>query len=343
MCQYTSFYMKTSFVVALGVAQTFPATAAQITGEVKAGNVPIVERKLGYTQTRIVAISSALRNKKEDLALYLEVKNSLPLKSPTERRVIRIYGRAFSPTVTACVVDEAIVFANDDRKTITVLINDQVIGMVEPREELTHKCEVKGLGHVRIKEQKHARATIFVGTTGVASRPDATGRFTMAAPEGTYELKVINATGVVQTTQVEIGAEDIELGLLGAEQTADELPPAETESQVKAEEEAAPPGPKIVIPAPPVIPPPAAAAIRTPPPKSAPTLAAPATKPPPVRAVVPTPITSKVAVPVPPTAPAAAAAKKKPAPAPAVPPPAPKPKPAAEEEESLDDFFEMEE
>jgi len=341
--------MKTSFVVAFGVAQTIPATAAQITGEVKAANEPIIARLLGYTKTRIVAASAALRNKKEDLALYLEVKNSLPLKAPTEKRKVKIHGMSFEPAVTACVFEEIIVFSNEDRARVTVVVNDKPIGSIEPREELNFKCETKGIARIRLQQKKHARATLFVGTTGVASRPDANGKFLMAAPEGTYELKVINSDGIVHSTAVEVGTEDLDLGLLGAEQSAEEIPADSTATDgATAGEAAAPPGPKIVIPPPAAIPPPPANALRQPKAPAIPAANMPKPVPAPAAVKFPTPKTKPaLAKPTPAvkTAPAAAVPPpKKKAAATVAPAPKPKPKPKpVEEEDSLDEFFEMEE
>lgn len=336
--------MKTAFVAAFAVGFSCSAYAAQLTGQVKAASVPILERSLGYTKTRIMAASDFLRNKKEDLALYLEVKNSLPLKPSTERRVVTIHGLSFSPSITSCVVDEVIVFSNQDRAPRTVSIRGQLLGTIETKDELTYKCETKGLGEVRLKEWKHAHANIFVGTTGVATRPDENGFFTLFAPTGTYDLKVINASGVIHTSPVEIGTEDIDLGLLGAEQTVDESAPDEEASIEEASEKPPPPGPAIVTPPPVAIPTPAA--------RPAPVTTRPSVAP--VSPKASTPVPKKAVAPAvapklklaPPTAKPPPAPKPAAKPAPPVakpPPPKPKPKPEAEEEESLDDFFDMEE
>ena len=342
-----------------------PLYAAQITGEVKAANQPIVSKTLGYTRTRVVGMSTKLKTMKEDLALYLEVKNSLPLKTSAERRLIRIHGQSFKPEVTACVFDEVLSFLNEDRRAVTVTVGSQVVGTVEPREELSFKCTTKGLAELRLKEHAHARGSLFVGTTGVATKPDETGRFLMMAPEGTYVLNVINSTGVIQTTDVEVAAEDIELGLLGAEQTVDDIESTDEETAEEgaaSSEDETPPGPQIVTPtAPPPPPPPTVNANL---PKPAPAVApkpAPAVAPKPAPAVMPKPAPAapaavkfavpkqpqpkpapKAAPPPPPAPkPAAKPAPPKPAPKPAA-KPAPKPAPA-EEEDSLDDFFDMEE
>ena len=369
MRRYSIFFGNTA-IISLCLTQGMPLYAAQISGEVKAANQPIVSKTLGYTRTRVVGMSNNLKTMKEDLALYLEVKNSLPLKPSSERRLVRIHGQSFAPEVTACVFDEVLSFRNEDRRAVTVMVGKQVVGTVDPREELTFKCTTKGLTELRLKEHAHARGSLFVGTTGVATKPDATGRFLMAAPEGTYVLNVINSTGVIQTTDVEVAAEDIELGLLGAEQTVDDIEAVEDESAGEAAtaEDATPPGPKIVTPTPAAPTPPPIPNVNANLPKPAPkALPKPAPKTFPAAIPKPTPAAApaavKFAVPKPGTlaapkvAPAAPKPAAKPAPKPAAKPapkpaakPAPKPaakpapKPApAEEEESLDDFFEMEE
>lgn len=288
------------------------AEAALILGRVKAPAKTIPTRTLGYTKTRIAATAASLRNRKQEVALYLKVKKSLPIPAHNGRREVAIRGRMFRPSVMPCLYDDSVIIRNEDRVSMTVVVGDEKLGVIQPSQEAKYECKVSGFHEIRVQEFQYIRGTVFVGEVGVAAQPGADGSFTLSAPAGTYELQVIGPGSVLERADVVVEKVNVELGLVGAEQPLAATPHA-TEPEPEPE------------PAPVVIPPP-------PPPE-------PVAKPTPKRK--PRPAAKPKPKPRPKTA-------SKPPPPPPPPKAAPKPKPAPEkakpkkEEAPVDDFFEME-
>lgn len=280
--------------------------AAEIRGRVQAPTMTLPTKTLGYTKTRITAPSSLARNRRDELAIYLKVKKSLPLSPPTQKRPVEIRGLVFRPSVITCVFDESITFINNERKTVTVNVGDTKLGQIEPGQQANYKCEVSGNHEARIKEWSHVRGAVFVGEVGVAALPDEQGSFQLSAPEGEYELQVIASSGVIEKAAVNVTNRDVELGLIGAEQP---LVPAIAPTTADVPPPPPPKRPEIARP-------PVAA---SPKPKPKPRIA-----PPPKPKAQPKPAVTR-------------------APPPPPPKPKAKPEPKPKPKEAVDDFFQMDE
>jgi hypothetical protein len=202
-------------ISALALIGAGPGKAPQVKGTVSAPPQRIEARNLGYTRTRITGASSRVRH--GDVAVFLQATNTLPLPLPSAKWPVKAHGLRFEPAVVACAVDEEIVFENADKAPITVTIGSEPFGDVQPGKSKTFKCQRGGTLAVRVAEWPMMRAMIFVGEVGIAVRPEADGRFVASAVEGTYELKVIGAGGVIGSRSVTVGKTDQDLGVIDAE------------------------------------------------------------------------------------------------------------------------------
>jgi hypothetical protein len=183
-------------------------------------------RTLGYTRTPVSR--PAARTRRSDVAVFLEVENgnSLPLPTPNAKWPMRARGLRFEPSVVSCAVDEEVVLTNDDKAPINVTVGETQLGEIGAGKSKNFKCARGGTNAVRVAEWNHMRGAIFVGELGVAGRPDGEGRFSVAAPEGSYELKVVGQEGIVMTRPINVGKGDVDVGTIDVEGGKDAAPPA---------------------------------------------------------------------------------------------------------------------
>ena len=194
---------------------TLPAEAARVRGSLKELDVEVTGRLLGFTRTRVAAATPNAQRRKRSVALFLAVKESLPIDTPTEHQIITIEGLQFSPTVATCASDAQVSFVNRDRDPVTLTVGGVELGTIPPDAQKTYPCSPGDATRVvRVVEWPHMRATVYVGEVGVAGTPDDRGRFSIDAPKGSYELRVIGADGVLMTKEVDVDKRDVDLGNL---------------------------------------------------------------------------------------------------------------------------------
>lgn len=190
--------------------------AANVRGSVAPGIAKHAPDTVGYTRTRILA-PGKLSTRPDDLALFLKVKNSLPLPAPTSVPTVELVGFRLSPQVAACAVDGKVQFKNSSSTSVTLKIGDSPL-TVPAGETKEYDCVVgkpgDDLRSLRIVEWPYARGAIFVGEVGVAALPGERGAFTLPASPGKYELLVVGLSGVVTTKEVELGKVDVDVGAI---------------------------------------------------------------------------------------------------------------------------------
>jgi hypothetical protein len=190
------------------------AVAAQVRGSVSAGPVQDHRSRLGYTELQVTAPARGARPA-ADVVVFLRSKESLPIPPPTEHMVIAVEGLRFTPQVAACAVDGRITFENREHEPITVKVGESAVGPILPGGTAEYVCsagEPEELRPVRVEKWRHAFAAVFVGASGVAGRPNDRGGFSLAAPQGTYELQLITADGIKHRRPVQIERQDVDIG-----------------------------------------------------------------------------------------------------------------------------------
>jgi hypothetical protein len=194
------------------------ARAAQVKGTIDAPFVSMPERTLGYTRTRVALPARGAATRRSDVAVFLRVKESLPIPQAPEPFRVRIIGLRFSPTVGACVVDGKVSFTNEDRTKVTVLIDQKPFGTLDPGESKTYECVSADAGfrRVTIKEWPHIRGSIFVGDVGIVAEPGTFGAFSMTAPQGKYELEILGDDSILSKSDVDVGNRDVDVGRIAA-------------------------------------------------------------------------------------------------------------------------------
>lgn len=209
-----------------------PVEAAQVRGSIKAPPEPVdVGKEGGYARTQVSAPAKALSEKKRDVAMFLFSKESLPIPTPTEHQKIAIHGRRFVPDIAACAVDAQVVFVNQEREPITVVVGGSKVGPIAPGESAPYTCSAgqpEDPRVVRVEGIRHMSALVYVGQIGVPARPNELGYFSISAPQGTYELQYLTEAGIVARKPVEIQRSDVNVGNEDLAQTAE---PAKTDGE----------------------------------------------------------------------------------------------------------------
>jgi len=201
------------------------AGAANVRGTVLPGVAKHTSEVVGYTRTRILS-PGKLSTRTDDLALFLKVKNSLPLPAPTTTPLLELSGFRIVPQVAACAVDGKIQIKNGGSVPLTVKVGEQNLN-IGPGETSEYQCVVgKGgdeLRTLQVAEWPYARASVFVGEVGVAGVPNEKGAFSLAASPGKYELLVVGLSGLVFSKEVDLAKVDVDVGavdLSGGEEAA---------------------------------------------------------------------------------------------------------------------------
>jgi hypothetical protein len=224
--------LKAAYVLPLLGAALSPAeaSAAQVRGSVQLPARALEAQVVGYTRTRLVAPSRAVA--RPAAALFLKVKDSLPLPAVTQHPTVRLYGLTLSPEVVSCAVDGKVVFQNDEPMPMTVRVGQDEVGTIAPGEARTYECTAGSKAEdqrpVRVVGWRHMRGVVHVGEVGVAALAGPEGDFALSAPVGRYELQIITIDGVTQRAEVEVKGGDVDLGrvVVGAAEAPAGAPPA---------------------------------------------------------------------------------------------------------------------
>lgn len=192
------------------------AGAVDVRGTVVVEPKPIdptgTPRVAGYIRSRITAPSRSFRTRDPEYALFLEVKSSLPLPERDDTFQVLVRGFQFEPQVSSCAVDDTLTFVNQDLRDRVVKVGDAEIP-VPAGGTAQYTCQAGASGaelkRITLAEHPYARGFVYVGEVGVPGRLDASGNFSLSAVKGTYELLLIDATGVVARKPVEVDTRSV--------------------------------------------------------------------------------------------------------------------------------------
>jgi hypothetical protein len=201
-------------VTSLALLASASASASEVRGNVYVPPPSSADVTIGYARTRVASPSSAARTARGDAALFLKVKESLPLPPPTTKWPLKIEGLRFSPQVATCAIDETIELTNNDPAPLTVMVGKTALN-VAPGQTVPYQCQTGGLYTLRVPEWPHMRGLVYIGEVGVSGVPREDGKFALSAPQGTYDLIVVGADGPVATVPVTVEKKDVDLGQLG--------------------------------------------------------------------------------------------------------------------------------
>ncbi len=216
-----------ALAVALVIAPIGSATAAPIRGVIKA--VPHVDRseQLGFTHTRVTSASQARSALTQAVALFLKVKESLPIPKPEAIIKMELTGLQLVPNVATCAVDSKLHIVNAESFAVTLQVGTDSVRL-ESGASHEYECTVgEPDRRVRVKEWPHVRGLVYVGEVGVAAMPQANGSFRMLAPDGKYELVIVSRDGVVATRPVEVSGSSVNLKTIDLTAAADGQPESE--------------------------------------------------------------------------------------------------------------------
>lgn len=203
--------------VALAAATVFfplSVRSAPVRGRVDAPRPPQMDGILGYTKTRVAGPSSALKDLRADVAVFLKVETSLPIPKPDQNSSVAVQGMRLVPDVATCAVDGRVTFTNLDPEAVTVRVGDVELRLA-PEASQDFECTAgDALRSVRLKEWPHIRGLVFVGEVGVAGTLDARGAFNLSAPDGKYELEVVTRDGVIARRPLEVKGSTVDLGAI---------------------------------------------------------------------------------------------------------------------------------
>lgn len=210
----------------LGLLMAPNAQATQVSGRLAPVPADTALGLLGYSRTRVAMPSAEARARRADLAVFLKVRDSLPLPESTARWTVEITGSRLVPEVVSCAVDEVVEFTNRERRRVSLSINGVAVAVLDPGASAPYSCRDGGRAVIKLAEMPFAEGVLYVGeSVGIAGRPDANGRFNLDAPKGTYELRVLGSWGVMATREVNIDRTDIDLGLVDIEVAAPSATP----------------------------------------------------------------------------------------------------------------------
>ncbi|MBI2375435.1 MAG: hypothetical protein HYV07_15675 [Deltaproteobacteria bacterium] len=212
--------LGSSFSAAFVLTSAGASTAAQVKGVLDAPVGARASAPLGYTRARVASPAKGWEAEREELAVVLEVKESL--RTPPAERIwkVALQGLKVAPPVIACATDassgESVEFTNLDESPATITIGKDAFGTLAPGETKAYKCQMAGVHQVRVKQWPHIRGLIFIpDKLALTTRPGADGSFSLTAPQGTYEFQVIGAQGIIHRQEIKIEAKDVDLGQIG--------------------------------------------------------------------------------------------------------------------------------
>jgi len=167
---------------------------------------------LGYTHTRVAAPSAAYRAARGEAAVFLRVKESLPLPPPSTKWPVKVSGLRIEPGVMACAVDESLEITNAEKTPVTLSIGGESLAPIAPGATLTYLCQQAGPQKVRVTEWPHVRGLVYVGEVGVSGVLKDDGKFSISAPDGQFTLGVVGVDGVLVEMPVVIAGKDVDVG-----------------------------------------------------------------------------------------------------------------------------------
>ncbi len=194
-----------------------PAVAGEVRGTLKLPDASAARRTLGYTRTLTTAPAESTKNRRTQVALFLSVKESLPIRQ-SQTLAMRLSGLRFLPAVAACAVDGKVKLSNEDNLPVTVKVGDKVVARLDSGETTDYECVAGGpkenFRALRVVEWPHIRGTVFVGEVGVAALPKPDGSFSLKAPKGLYELRVVGEHGLLLQKDVKVDSGGVDIGTL---------------------------------------------------------------------------------------------------------------------------------
>jgi hypothetical protein len=209
---------KAALPLALAAAAALcpaPVYSAPVRGRIEALPRAASSEVLGYTKTRVSGPSPALKAQLADGAVFLKVETSLPIPKPEQYPRVELRGLRLVPDVAACAVDGKVTFANLQGETVTLRLGQGEEVRLNADATYDYECTAgESLRRVRVKEWPHIRGLVYVGEVGVAGALDARGAFTLSAPDGKYELQVLNNDGLVTTKKVEVKGASVDVGTI---------------------------------------------------------------------------------------------------------------------------------
>lgn len=208
-------HFSTGWVVCVGLmTSTATAQASQVKGVIE---YPAAERTatdMSYTRSRIAMPAQSSVDQRGEAAIFLAVKESLPTPPPTAVWKVVVAGMRLAPSVVACAVDESVEFVNGEKIPVTVQFGTETLATLAPGASKSIKCASAGDHRVRVEEMPHLRGMVHIGALGISAIPDKRGAFSIKAPQGTYELRVIGVHGVSLSRVVKVEKSDVDLAVI---------------------------------------------------------------------------------------------------------------------------------
>ncbi len=203
------------------------ALGAQISGRVSSPPAAGPPSVLGYSRALVALPSAESRSRRADLAIFLKVRDSLPLPEAEVVWKVELVGNELRPRVVSCALDDVVEFTNHERRSVTISVGGTLLGKLEPNASMPFPCRQGGRAAVTVSEMPFLEGSLYVGeSVGIAARPDATGRFVLEVPKGTYELRILGHFGALSTKEVAVDRADVDLGTLEIEAPAATAPEA---------------------------------------------------------------------------------------------------------------------
>ena len=201
------------------------ASAEVVTGRIIHGS-PSTAKGMGsgYVRTLVTAPSTALVPPKAPMALFLRVKESLPLDAVPPLS-ITFSGLELVPPLAACAVDGGVELKNADLEPVTFVVGEQPVGVVEPGASLVYECTAGTAGEetrrVSVLEWPWVRGGIYVGEVGAPGVVEEDGRFRIEASRGTYVLRVIGPNETIFERPLEVVDRTLNLGVIDLTESAE--------------------------------------------------------------------------------------------------------------------------
>lgn len=197
-----------------------PVLAEVVSGRIQTAQEALVQSAQalgGHVRTRVAAPAEPRSLGSSKLAVFLAVKESLPIEAHDPPEVV-FTGLNLAPSVAACAVDDTVTFRNADRENITLVVAGKVLSSLAPGESIVYECTAGTSGdelrNIRVKEWPLVRGTIYVGEVGTAASVDQDGMFSVPAPRGQYTLRVVGLDRVLHVTDVTVEGQKVDMGVI---------------------------------------------------------------------------------------------------------------------------------
>ncbi len=165
-------------------------------------------RVAGYVRTPVAEPSTRFQSRTVQTTLFFKAVDTLPIPAPDRPYQVVIDGYRFLPAVSSCAVDGKLEILNRHPMPLTLKLDTEDIGPVNPGEAIVHTCTAGPKGDairtLSVVEHPFIRGSTFVGEVGVAVLPEPNGRFSASLPQGQYELLVVTSESVIHREAVEV-------------------------------------------------------------------------------------------------------------------------------------------